>query len=103
MDNGDLVSSFNKDNHFIRLNQYQLSQWVDVQSQQFINYFSVPATTTKYLLVGKTGVTAGNYQIILQNNYLTQGSFNKELLVSEVNLLGTTSHVLGFALFAYGN
>ena len=50
--NYDLVSSYNKDNHFIRLNQYQLSQWVDVQSQRFVNYFLISATSTKYQLVG---------------------------------------------------
>lgn len=76
LDNGDLISNFNK-NHFVRLDQYQLSQWIDVQSQQFVNYFTVPATGTKYQLIGKASVTAGNYQIIMQNNYLTKGTFTK--------------------------
>jgi len=76
LDNGDLVSDFSK-NHFKRLNQYQLSQWIDVQSQQFINYFTVAATSTKYELVGKAAVTPGNYQIVMQNNYLTKGQFSK--------------------------
>lgn len=76
LDNGDLVSSFNKE-HFIRLGQYQLSQWVDVQSTQFVNYFTVPATSTKYQLVGKATVTPGNYQVVMQNNYLTKGQFTK--------------------------
>jgi hypothetical protein len=82
LDNGDLVSSFGKDYHFARLSQHQLAQWVDVQSQQFINYFTVPATNKKYQLVGKASVSAGNYQIVMQNNLLTQGEFTKQLLVS---------------------
>lgn len=101
LDNGDLVSSFNQ-NHFTRLGQYQLSQWVDVQSTQFVNYFSIAATATKYQLVGKAAVTPGNYQVVMQNNYLTKGQFVKELLITEVGTLGTTNHVLGFAVFAYG-
>ncbi len=101
LDNGDLVSSFNQ-NHFIRLSQYQLSQWVDVQSTQFVNYFTIPATSTKYQLLGKASVTAGNYQVVMQNNYPTKGSFTKELLITEVGLLGTTNHILGFTAFAYG-
>jgi hypothetical protein len=72
LDNGDLTSSFSQ-NHFKRLSQYQLSQWIDVQSTQFINYFTIPATSTKYELVGKADVTPGNYQVVMQNNYLTQG------------------------------
>lgn len=101
LDNGDLVSSFNKA-HFIRLGQYQLSQWVDVQSTQFINYFTVAATGTKYQLLGKASVTQGNYQVVMQNNYLTQGEFTKKLVITEVGLLGATNHVLGFTAFAYG-
>lgn len=101
LDNGDLVSKFNK-GHFVRLGQYQLSQWIDVQSTQFVNYFTVPATGTKYQLLGKASVTQGNYQIVMQNNYLTQGEFTKKLLITEVGLLGSTNHVLGFTAFAYG-
>ena len=101
LDNGDLVSSFAL-KHFARLNQYQLSQWVDVLSTQFISYFTVSATKTKYILVGKVDVTQGNYQIVMQNNYLTKGEFSKQLIISEVGMLGTTNHILGFTLFAYG-
>jgi hypothetical protein len=101
LDNGDLVSSFSQA-HFTRLSQYQLSQWVDVQSSLFVNYFSVAATSTKYLLLGKSAVTPGNYQVVMQNNYATKGQFTKELVITEVGLLGATNHVLGFAVFAYG-
>ena len=59
------------------MNQYQLSQWIDVQSTQFVNYFTVSATSTKYWLLGKASVTAGNYQVVMQNNYLTKSSFAK--------------------------
>lgn len=76
LDNGDLVSNFNK-NHFKRLSQYQLSQWIDVQSTRFINYFTISATGTKYELLGKASVTPGNYQVVMQNNYLTKGEFTK--------------------------
>jgi hypothetical protein len=101
LDNSDLVSSFSQ-GHFSRLGQYQLSQWVDVQSTQFVNYFTVAATGTKYSLVGKAAVTPGNYQVVMQNNYLTKGKFSKELIITEVGVLGATNHVLGFSVFAYG-
>ena len=75
---------------------------MDVQSQQFINYFTVAATTTKYELVGKVEVSTGDYQLVMQNNFLTQGQFSKQLLISEVGVLGVTNHLMGFMLFAYG-
>ena len=102
LDNGDLTSPFNKKHHFKRLSNYQVSQWVDVGGAQFVNYFSVPVTGTKYQLVGKTEVSVGNYQIVMQNNLKTQGKFTKELVITEVNIIGATSHLLGFTLFAYG-
>lgn len=52
--------------------------------------------------MGKTEVSSGSYQIVMQNNFLSQGEFTKELVVSEVGLMGATNHLLGFALFAYG-
>lgn len=97
-----LVSSFNKDYHFIRLDQYQLSQWVDVQSQRFVNYFSVAMTGVKYELIGVVDIQAGNYQVVMQNNFLTQGAFSKKLLVTEVGGLGVANHLIGFSLFSYG-
>ena len=48
LDDGSLVSTYNKNYHFVRLDQYQISQWVDVQSQRFVNYFLVAATNVKY-------------------------------------------------------
>lgn len=76
LDNGDLISQFNL-NHFKRLENYQLSQWIDVKSAQFINYFSVSITGIKYQLIGKAKISAGNYQIVIQNNYPTKGQFKK--------------------------
>ena len=81
LDKGDLISAFNL-NHFKRLEHYQLSQWIDVKSAQFVNYFSISATGTKLQLVGKASIEAGNYQIVIQNNYLGKGEFEKELIVS---------------------
>lgn len=79
-----------------------MSQWVDVLSSQFINYFTIPATSTKYELVGAANVTAGNYQVVMQNNFLTQGQFTKSLVISEVGMMGITNHLVGFTLFACG-
>ena len=98
----NLVSAYNKDNHFLRLSQYQLSQWVDVQSQRFVNYFLIPATSTKYMLVGVAELKAANYQIVMQNNLPTNGQFIKELVISEVGALGLGNHLAGFALFSWG-
>lgn len=80
-----------------------MAQWVDVLSYQFINYFTVAATSTKYQLIGSTAITAGNYQLVMQNNFPTQGQFTKSLVISEVGLLGITNHLVGFTLFACGN
>lgn len=79
-----------------------MSQWVDVQSQRFVNYFSVGASPTKYQLVGSVAVTEGSYQVVMQNNFLTKGQFTKEVLISEAGVLGITNHLVGFCLFAYG-
>lgn len=102
LNSGNLTSPFNKDNHFARLSQYQMSQWVDVLSYQFMNYFTIPATGTKYELIGSTAITAGNYQVVMRNNLLTQGQFSKWLVISEVGVLGLTNHLVGFSLFACG-
>lgn len=67
-----------------------------------MNYFSVGASPTKYQLVGSVAVTEGNYQVVMQNNFPTKGQFTKEVLISEVGVLGVTNHLVGFCLFAYG-
>ena len=72
LDSGDLVSQFNL-NHYKRYENYQVSQWIDVRSAQFINYFSISVTGIKYQLIGKAAIEAGSYQIVIQNNYLTKG------------------------------
>lgn len=82
LDSGNLISDFNKNYHFLRLSQHQLSQWIDIQSQQFVNYFTMAFTGVKYQLVGRTQVSTGTYQIVMQNNMLTKGQFKKELVVS---------------------
>jgi hypothetical protein len=53
-------------------------------------------------LIGKTSVAAGSYQIVMQNNFLTQNIFNKQLVVTEIGLLGMTNHFIGFSLFSFG-
>lgn len=47
-------------------------------------------------------MNSGDYRLIIKNSYPTQGEFTKQLLISEVNSLGITNHLLGFAIFAYG-
>jgi len=86
----------------LRLDQYQLSQWVDVQSQRFVNYFTVPVTGVKYELIGVVDIQAGNYKVVMQNNFLTQGFFTKQLLITEVGGLGVANNIMGFSLFSYG-
>ena len=86
----------------MRLDQYQLSQWVDVQSQRFVNYFTVPVTGVKYELIGVVDIQAGNYKVVMQNNFLTQGVFTKQLLITEVGGLGVANNIMGFSLFSYG-
>ena len=97
-----MVSTYNKDNHFIRLSQYQLAQWVDVQSQRFVNFFLISTTSTKYQLLGVADLLAENYEVVMQNNLPTRGQFTKQLVITEVNGLGIENHLLGFTLFSYG-
>ena len=80
-----------------------MSQWTDVLSYQFVNYFTISVTSTKYELVGSTTVAPGNYQVVMQNNFLTQGQFSKYLVISETGIMGITNHLVGFTLFACGN
>ena len=102
LNSGSLTLPFSHNYHFKRLDQYQMAQWVDVMSHQFVNYFTVAATSTKYALVGSAAITAGNYQVVMQNNLLTQGQFSKWLVISETGILGITNHLMGFTLFAWG-
>ena len=97
-----MVSQYSSKYHFARLNSYQLSQWTDVLSSRFVNWFTIPTTSTKYILMGRQTMAAGTYQLILKNVSPTSDDFTKTLIVSEVNTFGTTNHLLGFTLFAYG-
>lgn len=47
-------------------------------------------------------IQAGNYQVVMQNNFPTQGAFSKQLLITEVGGLGVANHLIGFTLFSYG-
>ena len=47
-------------------------------------------------------MAAGNYQIIIRNNFLTKGQFSKTLVLSEIGTLGDANLVLGFSIFAFG-
>lgn len=98
----NLVSQYSTSYHFTRLENYQLRQWTDVTSSKFINWFTVPTTSTKYMLMGKQTMPAGTYEMIVKNVDSTNNDFNKTILVSEVGSLGTTNHLLGFTIFAYG-
>ena len=73
LDSGNLVSQHNLKYKFIRLNNYQLSQWTDVQSTLFINHFTIPYTSKKYILLGKALLPADTYQLIIKNSYPSKG------------------------------
>lgn len=59
-------------------------------------------TNTKYMLIGRQIMAAGNYQIMIRNNFPTKGQFEKTLILSEIGTLGDSNLVLGFAVFAFG-
>lgn len=62
-----LFSDYSTKYHFKRLDNYQLKQWTDVVSSKFINWFTVPTTSKKYVLMGKQTMPAGSYQMIVKN------------------------------------
>ena len=67
-----------------------------------MNWFTIGMTSTKYVLMGRLNMTKGDYQVIHKNIYPTQDQFNKTLILTEVNQLGMTNHLIGFCLFGYG-
>ena len=73
-----------------------------MESANFINYFTVSYTSTKYLLMGKVTLSPDTYQLIIKNNYQTNGVLNKKLLISEVNQLGIKDPLIGFFMFISG-
>jgi hypothetical protein len=81
LDDGTLVSDFYTENHFARLSNYQLSQWVDVNSTDFVNFCTIPFTSNKYMYMGKSSLTAGNYQMVVKNNFPKNSEITKTLIV----------------------
>jgi hypothetical protein len=75
-----------------------------MESPRFVNYFTLPFTSTKYLLLGKAELTTDTYQLIVKNNYLvSKNSFvGKKLLISEVGKLGIRDPIVGFGMFVWG-
>lgn len=97
------ISNYSKAYKFTRLAHYPAAQWIDVQQSNFVNWFTIGTTSSKYVLMGKlANMTAGDYRLIVKNVFTTKGEFTKTVVISEVNSLGVTNHLLGFALFAYG-
>ena len=96
------ISNYSKTYHFKSLSSAPASQWTDVEQSNFVNWFTIPTTSTKYVLMGKLSNMSGDYRLIIKNSYPTNGEFTKQVILSEVNSLGVTNHLLGFALFAYG-
>lgn len=76
--NDGTVSSYSLDNRFKRLSNSGVSQWIDVQSTQFVNWFTIPITSTKYVQLGRLeDMPAGDYRIIVKNSYPTNDDFTK--------------------------
>ena len=98
----NLYSNFSKIHHFQRLNDSQATQWVDVESSRFINWFTIPFTSTKYVKMGYLQMKAGDYQFVIRNSYPTNEDFTKTVIFTEINKLGMTNHILGYAIFGYG-
>lgn len=73
-----------------------------MHSNNFVNWFTIGSTSTKYMLMGKLDMAVGEYQVIHKNSYPTFDEFNKTLIITETNSLGATNHLLGYLLFGYG-
>lgn len=66
-----------------------------------MNWFTVPTTSIKWMLMGKQSLELGTYQLLIKNVQRGQ-DYSKSILISETNNLGTTNYILGFSIFAYG-
>lgn len=48
-----------------------------------MNWMTIGTTSTKYTLMGKlNNMSAGDYRLIVKNNFEGKGDFTKELVVS---------------------
>jgi hypothetical protein len=54
------------------------------------------------MLMGRLDLEPDSYQLIIKNNYKSNGVIKKRLLISEVNALGIRDPVLGFYMFVWG-
>ena len=52
--------------------------------------------------MGRLELSADSYQLIIKNNYNTNGVIKKRLLITEVNALGIRDPILGFYMFIWG-
>ena len=82
-----IESNFSATYHFSQLSSYQTSQWVDVLSGRFINWFTVAFTSTKYVMMGRLQMAAGDYELVIRNSYPTKDEFTKSVIVTEINSL----------------
>ena len=70
----DTVSNNSKTYRFKHLTASAASQWIDVEQSNFVNWFTIPTTSTKYMLMGKlNNMTSGDYRLIIKNSYPTNG------------------------------
>lgn len=68
----NITSNYSQLYRFKRLENYTHYQWVDVLQSNFMNWFTISATSTKYMLMGKlTNLTSGDYRFIVKNNFPT--------------------------------
>jgi hypothetical protein len=75
----DILSNYSLNYRFNRLANYARTQWTDVRDHVFMNWFTVGMTSTKYVLLLKVNnLTAGDYRLIVKNNYPTNGQFTKK-------------------------
>lgn len=68
----DTMSNYSKNYRFKRLDSYPISQWTDVMHSNFVNWFTIATTSTKYSLMGKlSNMTVGDYRLVVKNNFPT--------------------------------
>ena len=82
LDSNNLISEYNLEYKFKNLANFQLKQWIDMESTKFVNYFTVPYTSTKYNLMGRVTLLPDTYQLILKNNYPTNDKIVKKVLIT---------------------
>ena len=97
-----IANQYLKKNFYKRRKNYQVTQWIDVENEHFINWMSTETFSTFRKLWGRINIDLepGNYYLIVHDNYDT-GRYDskKSIIIGIANVFGV-NNMFGYFFIA---